>query len=173
MNPKLVLCLGNEILSDDAFGFHVAEELISGYGPYENTDIEFAPIAGFNLLNMIANRKVVLIIDTIITGNYEPGHLHFFQMGYDAPTHTLLTSHQISLPVALKFGLKLGLKMPHVIDVLAVEALDVYTLSQTMTQPIRESVTPAILLIDKWIMEKKCYMTIQQERSLSNVDFKK
>ncbi len=173
MNPILVLCLGNEILSDDAFGFHVAESLTVGRCPNRYIDILFAPIAGFHLLDMIAFRRAVLIVDTIITGNYKPGHLHYFQMAYDAPTKGLVTSHQISLPVALKFGSKLGLKMPRLIDVLAVEASYVYTLSETMTQPIKESITHAFHFIDNWIKEIDCNKSFQEERLLSNVDLKK
>jgi hydrogenase maturation protease len=170
MKPLLILCLGNEILADDAFGFHVAEALLSDYGPYDNTDIEFAPIAGFSLLDMIVDRKAVLIVDTIITGDYEPGHLYFIQMGYNVPTTTLVSSHQISLPVALQFGKKMGLSMPELIDVLAVEAQDLYTLTESMSKPVEKAVEKAVVRINGWIKVKEHELIIQQKEVLLNAN---
>jgi hydrogenase maturation protease len=152
MKPFLVLCLGNEILADDAFGFHVAEALSGRYGACDSTEIEFASIAGFSLL-----------VDTILTGNFEPGYLHFFRMGYDAPTTTLVSSHQISLPTALQFGKMLGLEMPDEVDILAVEAYDLYTLTQSMSRAVEDSVIKAVLRIDDWIRDKKRYLKHQEE----------
>lgn len=172
MKPFLVLCLGNEILTDDAFGFHVANTIVDKYGVFSDTDVEFAAVAGFNLLDLIARRKSVLIIDTIMTGNYNPGHLHVFHQGYDTPSTSLVSSHQISLPVALKFGLKLGLEMPSEIDILAVEASDIYTLNNTMTPPVVQSINQAILMIYNWIQEKQRISTNNHKREKSNVNFK-
>jgi hydrogenase maturation protease len=162
MKPLLVLCLGNEILADDAFGFHVAETFSNEHGLNDNTEIIFAPIAGFSLLDVLANRTAALIVDTIITGNREPGHLHYFKIGYDAATTTLVSSHQISLPVALQFGRKLGLEMPKNISVLAVEASDIYTLSQTMTGAVKDSVTKAVLHIDDWIRVNESELFVKE-----------
>lgn len=172
MKPFLVLCLGNEILTDDAFGFNIANSLAGQFGVFSDTDIEFAAVAGFNLLDLITYRKAVLIIDTIMTGNYNPGHLHVFSQGYDTPSTSLVSSHQISLPVALKFGLKLGLEMPSEIDILAVEASDIYTLNNTMTPPVEQSINQAIIMIYNWIRGKQGISTNNHKGEMSNVNFK-
>lgn len=149
MKP-LVLCLGNDVLSDDAFGFRVGEAL-TGSSVSKQADITTAALAGFALLDLLQGRNSVLIVDTVMTGATVPGKLHFFPRGHWTPSRGLAFSHQISLPTALQLGQLLGYEMPRTIDVLAVEAADVSTLSEDMTPEIRAAVPKAIDLITRWV----------------------
>ncbi|MCX6641229.1 MAG: hydrogenase maturation protease [bacterium] len=149
MKP-IVLCLGNEVLSDDRFGAEIEAILRDRPELSDSAEVIFAPIAGFYLLDLLAGRPRALIVDTIRTGA-EPGSLHQFNAAKFAASKNLTTSHQISLPTALELGRQMGLQMPEVVDILAVEALDLETLSEEMTPAISASVEPAIKLIEKWI----------------------
>ena len=151
MKPILVLCLGNDILSDDAFGMAVAKALSMVTPAAEITEVEFAPIAGFALLEMLCHRRKALIVDTIQTYNCPPGTLHFFPAGHLTPSNHLVGSHQINLPTALALGAELGLEMPEVIDVLAVEAHDVTTLGLAMTPSVERAIPDAVTRISDWI----------------------
>jgi hydrogenase maturation protease len=147
----LVLCLGNEILSDDAFGAVVAERLSEIDSLQPAAEVLFASTAGFNLLEFLRGRDRVLVVDTIVTGTVDPGTLHFFPAGTLTPSYNLINSHQMSLPTALELGKQLGLGMPSEIDVLAVEAQDVSTLREQLTPEIEASVDTAIARILGWI----------------------
>jgi hydrogenase maturation protease len=149
--PVLVLCLGNEILSDDGFGPEVARRLQDEDMHDLPADVVFAPLAGFHLLDLLVGRKRVLIVDTIRTGTAELGTLHHFPAGALTPSHGLIGSHQISLPTAIELGKRLSLNMPDVIDVMAVEAQDLETLSEELTLPIRSAVEKALIFIHEWI----------------------
>jgi len=149
--PVLVLCLGNEILSDDGFGPEVARRLQKENQVDLAADVIFAPIAGFQLLDLLADRKRVLVVDTIRTGTAEVGTLHHFPAGVLTPSHGLISSHQISLPTAIELGKRLSLNMPDVIEVMAVEAQDLETLSEELTLPIRSAVEKALIFIHEWI----------------------
>jgi len=151
LKPFLVLCLGNEILSDDSFGFKIEQILKREYDVGDNTEIVFSPLAGFNLLDLLKGRQRVLIIDTIVTGKAEPGTLHFLRMGHFTPAKNLTCSHQISLPTALNLGRELAIDMPDDIDILAVEAKDIETLDENMTHTVEEAVSGAIIRIMEWI----------------------
>lgn len=151
MKPLLILCLGNEVLSDDSFGPAVAGRMEAVAAGNPLVDVEFASVAGLNLLDLIDRRHRVLIVDSILTGQAEPGHIHFFPANIAAPSRALIGSHQISLPVALLLGVRLGLSMPERIDILAVEADDVSTLSEQMTPRIAAAVEPAIRRIHEWV----------------------
>jgi hydrogenase maturation protease len=144
----LVLCLGNDIISDDRFGPEIARRL-QPRAEDLGADIIFAPVAGFALLDLLDNRSQVLVIDTIRTGNVPAGTLHHFPAGNLTPSHHLTTSHQISLPTALELGRQLGAEMPEVIDILAVEAQDLETLSETLTAPVHAALDDA----EKWIIQ--------------------
>ena len=155
MRPILVLCLGNDVLTDDAFGFRVGE----GLARPEVTDgaeVCMAAVAGFALLDIMNGREDVLVVDTVLTGKAIPGTLHFFPKGYWTPGRGLVSSHEISLPTALKLGRMLGYEMPENIDVLAVEAADVQTLSEEMTPAVTAAVKPAITLVEEWIRNRTC-----------------
>ncbi len=151
MRAPLVLCLGNEVHCDDAFGPTVADRLSARAKHIGGVEIISAATAGFALLDLLCDRPRVLIVDAIVTGHARPGTLHLFDAGELAPSNTLTGSHQISLPTALALGRALGAKMPEKVTVLAVEALDVNTLSEQMTPPIIEAIEPALRQIERWI----------------------
>jgi hydrogenase maturation protease len=151
MKPALVLCLGNEILSDDSFGFKIANRLLEQYDFNGRAEVEFSALGGLNLIDLLKDRERALIVDTIITDKAAPGTLHFVEMGYFVPSKNLTCSHQVNLPTALKFGRELGVCMPERIDVLAVEASDIETLSEKLTPLIEAALEPAINRILNWI----------------------
>jgi hydrogenase maturation protease len=151
LKPLIVLCLGNEIISDDRFGPEVARRLQEESGEGLGADVIFAPLAGFRLLDLLAGRRAALIVDTIRTGKASPGTLHEFPAGVLTPSKNLTTSHQISLPTVLELGRKLGMDLPEAIDVLAVEAQDVETLSEEMTAPVQGALDEALEFVYKWI----------------------
>ena len=149
MKPVLVLCLGNEVLSDDSFGFHVFNRIADSYAEEGPTEVIYSSIAGFSLLELLRERKRVLVIDAITTGA-KPGTVHFFPAGLLTPSRHLINSHQINLPSAIQLGRQLGLEMPEAIDVLAVEAQDIETLSEEMTEPVEQALDPVCHRIYEW-----------------------
>ena len=153
MKPLLVLCLGNDILSDDALGSVVAKRL-NGNGFGAAVEVIFAPTAGFGLLDLLKDRSAVLIVDAIITGKAEPGTVHFFPAGILTPSYNLINSHQINLPTALELGKQLGMAMPSEIQVVAVEAQDVETIGEQMTPPVEKAVETVLTAVKSWVDSK-------------------
>jgi hydrogenase maturation protease len=100
---------------------------------------------------LLQDHERLLIVDTIVTGRALPGTIHFFPMGAETPSRQLTSSHQISLPHAIALGRELGMVMPGNVDVLAVEAQDVCTLSEEMTPPVEEALEPAVCRVTEWI----------------------
>lgn len=151
MKPSLVLCLGNEILADDAFGPRACEMLQAETDLSARADVIYAPLAGFNLLEILSGRSRALIVDTIVTEGNVPGTIHRFPLCPDAPAHNLTCSHQISLPAALTLGRKLGYPMPAEVDVLAVEAADLVTLGAALTPAVEASLPTVAAEVRRWV----------------------
>lgn len=147
----LILCLGNEIVGDDGFGLVVAQRLDSQNGLGNRVDIVFAPIAGFALLDYLADREKALIVDTICTGKNHPGAIRFFSVSEFTPTNHLYASHQINLPTALELGKQLGVNMPRQVDILAVEAKNIDTFMEELSPPLKDAVDDAVSIIIDWI----------------------
>lgn len=160
MKPILVLCLGNEVLSDDAFGPVIARLLENSACQRDRVEVMFAPVAGFHLLDLLEQREKVLVVDSIQTGKVRPGTLHFFPMGQLAPSKGLTTSHQINLPTALELGRKMGYQMPDHIDVLAVEVADNTTLSEELTGTVAAAIDPALKSIERWMAAHSTETTV-------------
>jgi hydrogenase maturation protease len=161
LNRPLILCLGNEIISDDRFGFEIAELLNGDSRVLRVADVEFAARAGFELIPLLAERPAALVVDTIRTGVDEPGTVRMHEMGAFAPSNHLVNSHQISLPTALEFARLYGIMMPPSIEVLTVEAEDLETLKEVLTERVAAAVAPAQQLIMEWLnvkVEKYAYL---------------
>lgn len=150
MNDRLILCLGNEILSDDGFGYVVAQHLKQTDIPLE-VDIETASVAGFALLDLLKDRREVLVIDAIQTSCAIPGTIHEFRADSLAPTINLVGSHQINLPTALELGRMCGMTMPDRIDIIAVEAADIHTIHEGLTPAIAKVVPEVQYRARRWI----------------------
>jgi hydrogenase maturation protease len=151
LKSTLILCLGNEVLSDDAFGPTIAQKLEIEPLLRDDVEVIFAPVAGFALLDLLQHRDRVLVIDSITTETGVPGALHFFPMGQLTPSRNLTTSHQMSLPTAIELGRRMGYEMPAQIDVLAVEIQDATTLCESMTPRVESAIEPAITQVKHWL----------------------
>lgn len=163
--PTLILCLGNEILSDDGLGAVVAHRLQEREFASDKIEVIFAARAGFALLDLLQDRRRVLIIDSIQLRQGVPGTLYRFPMGVFTPSRNLTTSHQISLPTALELGRKVGLRMPDTIDVLAVEAEDVETLQESLTPAVAAAVEDVIAAAEQWLVDEPEENTHAREHS--------
>ncbi|MBI5058854.1 hydrogenase maturation protease [candidate division KSB1 bacterium] len=150
----IILCLGNEIISDDRFGYEVAEALKDDAVFCGTVEVHFAARAGFELIPLLAERPAALVVDTIRTGHDQPGTVRMHDMGAFAPSNHLVNSHQISLPTALALARLYGIPMPASIEVLTVEAADLETLSEALTVRVAAAVAPAQQLIRKWLNSK-------------------
>jgi hydrogenase maturation protease len=153
VKPFLILCLGNEILSDDAVGSVIARRLQEIELGSDDVEVIFAPTAGFSLLDLLEDRTEALIVDSITTGSDTPGTIRLFVMGEQVPSHSLINSHEINLPTALSLGRAMGYQMPENVSVLTIEAQDVTTLSEQLTPPVSASVDEAIAHVLRWIQQ--------------------
>ena len=153
MKP-LLLCLGNEIVSDDRFAFEVAVRLQVKNELMNRVDIEAVSVAGFALLDLMNHRSRVLIVDTIQTGEVDPGTLSMFTDNHFIPSSHLTNSHQLSLPTSIEFGRELGYEIPKQIDILVVEAEDVFTLSEQLTPAVEQAIPQAIAYIEQWLQSE-------------------
>lgn len=136
-----VLCLGNELLADDALGSAVAEQLRRLTLP--GVDVVDTSVTGFHLLDHILNVRRLLVIDTILTGTADPGTV-FLLREEDVRAVPGSSPHYIGLFEALAVGRKLGLAVPEEVAIIAVEAADCCTVGGRMHPSVGKAI-PAVL----------------------------
>jgi len=153
----VVVGLGNPIRSDDAVGLVVVARARERLGP-RCPDVRFGEsyAGGFDLLYELAGARRALLVDAICTGEAPPGTCHLLGLD-DLPgvrQARLAGSHGGHLPTLLETGRRCGYAMPEELVILAVEAADASTFSETLT-PVLEAAVDGIVVriadtLDRW-----------------------
>ena len=140
--PVLVLGLGNDILSDDAVGLHVAHEARARLAGEPDIEVRATTEMGLALLDEIAGREAVVLVDSVQTGRVPPGHLHEFGPG-DLSQVLTTSPHFLGVGETLALGNLLGLPMPCHVRIFAIEVTDPFTLGTVMTPAVEQAIAAA------------------------------
>lgn len=133
-----ILCLGNDLLADDALGRAAAERLAPAAGP--DLEVVYAPGAGFALLDHLTGAPPTLIlIDAVRTGRAPPGTIH--ELAADALAGGAGPApHYVGVLEMLALARALDLGAPERVIVLAVETADETTVGGGLTPPVAAAV---------------------------------
>jgi hydrogenase maturation protease len=143
----LVVGVGNPILSDDGVGIHIARAL-KDRNPA--VSIEELPASGLELLDMVLGFDTVVVVDAIETRDGTPGDIHVMhEDDFERAVHGS-SPHGINIATALALGRKVGPeKMPKKVFFVAVEAEDLLTVSEQLTEKVAEAVPKAVEMIER------------------------
>jgi hydrogenase maturation protease len=138
----LVLGLGNDLYGDDGVGFHVvrilrAEAAGECAGPERTDKVDFVecPVSGLALLDEIIGYDALIIVDTIVKSDAVAGRIHLLE-GADLRDFPGPSPHYVSIPQTLTLGRQLGLRMPGIVKIVAVEAEDPFRLGEGLSAPM-------------------------------------
>jgi hydrogenase maturation protease len=136
-----VLCLGNDLLADDALGAVVAEQFRRQAD--ESVEVVFTANTGFDLLEHALNTRRLIVVDSVLTGRHEPGALMVLREE-DVRGVSGNSPHYIGLFEALALARELKLPAADDVVIIAVEAADCTTIGGPMTPAVVEAV-PAVV----------------------------
>lgn len=161
--PTRVLCLGNELVSDDAVGIVAAREVArrlaeagievtagSAFDPAATgrafelpmvgrVEIVETALTGMYLLEAVVGVSRLIVIDSVLTGTTDPGTvLEMTEADLDGPRGG--SPHYIGLLETLELARALGLSVPAEVAIIAVEVGDGMTVGGPMTAPVRAAV---------------------------------
>ena len=139
----LLLGLGNDILTDDAIGLHVVQELQRELSGHPAIDVRETTEMGLALLDFITGYSAVVIVDSIQTGKAAPGSVHELDVGA-LQQLTGRTPHFVGVSETLALGRQLGLAMPEQVKIFAIEVEDPFTLGTTLS-PALQAALPTIV----------------------------
>jgi hydrogenase maturation protease len=147
----LILGLGNPILTDDAVGIRVAQEL---EGP--DVTVVATSEAGLAILEEVTGYERLIIIDSIKTGEGEPGELYKLELEDLKPKSDFSSSHGLDIATAFKLGERLGYALPGQVSIYAVEVKDNTTFGEGFTPEIEKSIP---LIVRQIIEEERLCQT--------------
>ncbi|MBN2381462.1 hydrogenase maturation protease [bacterium] len=141
---KIVLGLGNTILTDDGVGIHVVRALRNILTDPKVTLVE-SELAGFSLIELLEGFELAVIIDAFIQPDRQPGLIRWFNYdtNYRCPTFHLVAGHQIDLDAAVKIGRRLCDSFPSLILIIAITIKDATTFSEQCSVPVQKAILPA------------------------------
>jgi hydrogenase maturation protease len=140
---RLLLGLGNDILTDDAIGLLVVRALQRELADHPFIDVRETSEMGLALLDYLNGYAEVVIVDAIQTGQAAPGSVHELDPA-SLKQLTGRTPHFLGVGETLALGRELGLEMPSRVKIFAIEVEDPFTLGTQMT-PALQAALPAIV----------------------------
>jgi hydrogenase maturation protease len=140
----LVIGVGNLLRCDDGVGIHVVDRLNEVAPHIDTLDVALGSI---EILEAMRGRDRLFIVDAIQTGG-EPGTIYRVNLSGGEEPPRITHSHGVDLLTTLKLGNSLfpG-QMPREMILLAVEAEDVTTLSESCTSKVQASVDKVMEII--------------------------
>ena len=139
----LVLGLGNDILTDDAVGLRIAEAVRKLLAGDPDIEVKITTEMGLALLDEIADRESVVLVDSVQTREASPGTIH--EIDSIELTRVLTTApHFLGIGETLALGKMLGLTMPRCVRIIAIEVADPHTLGTTLTPAVEQAVAKAV-----------------------------
>ncbi len=137
----LLLGMGNPILSDDAVGVRLARDFKRQLTDIPDLDvIDECPVGGLNLLDILTGYERVIVLDAMVTQEGKPGEWRRFTAGALLETAHLTSIHDANFATALELGRRVGMVLPRPEDihVFAVEAAEILTFSERMSQVLED-----------------------------------
>lgn len=134
----LVLGVGNPILTDDAVGIRIAQQ-IEPKANYD-TDVVISCEGVISLLEAIDDHDRLIIVDSIKTGKGKPGDLYRFTLDTLCAPSGFATSHGFDITAACNLLQQAGSKTPQVVTIYAVEVSDNTTFGEKCTVAIEKRI---------------------------------
>ena len=148
----LVLGLGNDILTDDAAGLFVAREVGRRLAGHANVEVHETTEMGLTLLDFMVGYHALVLVDSIQTGQAEPGFIHEID-GADLKRLPTRTPHFLGVGETLALGRQLGLTMPARVKIIAIEVEDPFTLGTEMSPTLQQALGAAVERVMKAVQE--------------------
>lgn len=134
-NRTLVLGIGSPIMSDDAIGLRVLQELKNR--GVQGVDLEEACVSGLDLIEIMMDHDLVIVVDAIIKSGHPAGTIMVLSPEDFSDTVHGTNPHEANVATTIELGRTLEPeRFPKKIFFVAVEANDVFTVSEEMTPEV-------------------------------------
>lgn len=137
-DSTLILGLGNPILGDDGIGCLVADRIKTDFKTEETIEVISASVSPLRMVDEIAGKERLIIIDSVSTGSREPGTL--FEIEPSENRSSPVTTHSFSLDQLREIGASLGLAMPRYVKMYGIEIVPPKEYTSALSPGIRAKI---------------------------------
>ena len=149
MNTRII-GLGNAILTDDGVGIYTVREVSRRFtktGLDSEVDIVESEVGGFDLMELMAGWKRIILVDSIQFAGLKSGTVIRIDPDDLHTSLRLRSVHDVDLPTVLELGRRLGLAMPENLTIFGIQVEDLHTISESLTQAAQMGMRQAVRLI--------------------------
>ncbi len=137
----IVLCLGNDVRSDDGVGWEVASVL--GREKVPGAVVRQSGLSGFYLLDELVGFDRAIVVDAVKTGMHSPGTVLSFPLeAIGTPAGP--SPHAAGLPAVVRLGRRSGVDLPETIHIVAIEVEDMDTIEVGLTPAVKAAIPAAV-----------------------------
>ena len=139
----LVIGLGNPILGDDGVGWKIVERVNASLDTrHPDIETDCLSLGGLSLMERMLGYRKVVIVDSMETGQSPAGSVRVYKLE-ELPNPSAghsASAHDTSLITALDTAKAMGLPIPESVEIVAIEAKNVYDLSEELSPAVAEAV---------------------------------
>ena len=138
----LIVCIGNELVADDAVGFEIFHRL-SGIG----ARLEYCSVGGADILPLLNGATELVVVDAVQLG-FAPGTVHCIDWNALPPSGCAISAHGLGLRETIEIGeLLYPGTMPERITLVGIEGRCFDRPRQFMMQEVSDAIDPAVSVI--------------------------
>lgn len=144
----IIVCIGNELIADDAAGFEVYQRLAG-----IDARLEYCGVGGIDLLSLIDGETDMIVVDAVQFGS-APGTVHVIPWEELPRASTEISAHGLGLRETIEIGRILSPeKMPERITLIGIEGRCFNRTRDGMTREVFESIDNAVAHVKKLCAE--------------------
>jgi hydrogenase maturation protease len=144
MMKTVIIGMGNPLLRDDGVGIRAVRALEPVVGNRRDVDLLELYTGGIRLMEQMAGYRRAFVVDAMVTGRHEPGTVMPFSLADFITTRRSISTHDTDFRISVEMAHLIGLPIPDDIRFWGVEAQDVDTFSEELTEPV-DAAIPRIL----------------------------
>lgn len=147
----IIICIGNELIADDAAGFEVFNQLQKCVSE-TSARLEYCSIGGIDILPMLEGETDLIVVDAVEFGTKPPGTLHVVPWDELPSNSTAISSHGLGLRETIEIGKTLyPEKMPKRITLIGIEGRCFNQTREYMTREVEVAVDAVVMKIQELV----------------------
>jgi len=156
----IVIGLGNPILGDDGIGWRVVEQVTEELenrpqnGNSGTIETECLAVGGLTLMEHLIGYERAILVDAITTGKVPDGTVRSFPI--EALPNLAIghfsSAHDTTLQNAIDMGRRMGAQLPEEIEIVAIEAQQIYDFSEELSTPVSNALPKAVKTVKELLL---------------------
>lgn len=144
----IIICIGNELIADDAVGFEIFTRL-EGKCAKNATRLEFCGVGGIDMLPLLEGETDMIVVDAVQFGS-APGTIHVIPWDSLPLSSSAISAHGLGLRETIEIGTLLyPQQMPLRVTLVGIEGRCFNRTRDYMTTEVQDAIDTAVSTIEE------------------------